>query len=113
MMCIMIMKDKERYLISRTTFQIPKTIENQREKDETMVLGEDEEVSVMEAIDEMSAFFNREKPPKILITTADHGSHRTIKFCRDLADVIPNAKYYYRCTVPHFRRCPRSIQEGP
>lgn len=80
--------------------QIPKTIENQREKDETMVLGEDEEVSVMEAIDEMSAFFNREKPPKILITTADHGSHRTIKFCRDLADVIPNAKYYYRKGLP-------------
>ena len=77
--------------------QVPKTIENQREKDETMITTADEEVEAMEALDEMSGFFNRETPPKILITTADHGSHRTIKFARDLADVVPNAKYYYRC----------------
>jgi ribosome production factor 1 len=80
--------------------QIPKTIENQREKDETMITAADEEVEAMEALDEMSGFFNRETPPKILITTADHGSHRTIKFGRDLADVIPNAKYYYRKGLP-------------
>merc|ERR1712228_411259 len=29
-----------------------------------------------------------------------HGSHRTIKFARDLADVVPNAKYYYRKGLP-------------
>jgi len=80
--------------------QVPKTIENQREKDETMITTADEEVEAMEALDEMSGFFNRETPPKILITTADHGSHRTIKFARDLADVIPNAKYYYRKGLP-------------
>merc|ERR1719167_776775 len=54
----------------------------------------------MEALDEMSGFFNRETPPKMLVTTADHGSHRTIKFARDLADVVPNAKYYYRKGLP-------------
>jgi len=80
--------------------QVPKTIENQREKDETMITTADEEVEAMEALDEMSGFFNRETPPKILITTADHGSHRTIKFARDLADVVPNAKYYYRKGLP-------------
>ena len=61
-----------------------------------MITAADEEVEALEALDEMSGFFNRETPPKILITTADHGSHRTIKFARDLADVVPNAKYYYR-----------------
>ena len=67
-----------------------------------MITTADEEVEAMEALDEMSGFFNRETPPKILITTADHGSHRTIKFARDLADVIPNAKYYYRQDI---QRC--------
>jgi len=80
--------------------QVPKTIENQREKDETMITAADEEVEAMEALDEMSGFFNRETPPKMLVTTADHGSHRTIKFARDLADVVPNAKYYYRKGLP-------------
>jgi len=80
--------------------QIPKTIENQRVKDETMITVADEEVEAIEAIDEMAAFFSRDRPPKLLITTADHGSHRTIKFARDLADVIPNGKYYYRKGLP-------------
>merc|ERR1719219_2127900 len=80
--------------------QVPKTIKNRREKDETMISAADEEVEALEALDEMSGFFRREAPPKILVTSADHGSHRTIKFARDLADVIPNAKYYYRKGLP-------------
>ena len=53
---------------------MPKTIENMRVYDETMVNPEDEEVMRDEAQDETASYFNREKTPKILITTCDRPS---------------------------------------
>lgn len=46
----------------------PKTLENTREYDITMVDPNDDEVINDEAIDEMAAYFNREVTPKVLIT---------------------------------------------
>lgn len=48
---------------------IPKTVENTRAKDETMVTGPDEEVEADEADDEFAAHFSNERPPNVLITT--------------------------------------------
>merc|ERR1712018_591567 len=50
--------------------QIPRTIENTRVYDETMVDPEDEEVAADEANDEIAPYFNRATAPKILLTTA-------------------------------------------
>ncbi|ELW65385.1 Spermatogenesis-associated protein 1 [Tupaia chinensis] len=54
---------------------VPKTIDNQRVPDETIVDPNDEEVAYDEATDEFASYFNRQTSPKILITTSDrpHG----------------------------------------
>ncbi|XP_028667376.1 ribosome production factor 1 [Erpetoichthys calabaricus] len=75
---------------------IPKTIENQRVYDETVVDPEDEEVALDEGTDEFSSYFNRLTNPKILITTSDRPRGRTVRFCEQLATVIPDSHVYYR-----------------
>ncbi|KAG7514083.1 hypothetical protein JOB18_024434 [Solea senegalensis] len=76
--------------------EVPKTIENQRVYDETTVDPEDEEVAFDEGTDEFSAYFNGITNPKVLITTSDRPRGRTVRFCRQLATVIPDAHVYYR-----------------
>uniref|UniRef100_A0A8C3AJL4 Ribosome production factor 1 n=1 Tax=Cyclopterus lumpus TaxID=8103 RepID=A0A8C3AJL4_CYCLU len=76
--------------------EVPKTIENQRVYDETTVDPEDEEIAFDEGTDEFSAYFNGLTNPKVLITTSDRPRGRTVKFCEQLATVIPDAHVYYR-----------------
>ncbi|XP_025110958.1 LOW QUALITY PROTEIN: ribosome production factor 1-like [Pomacea canaliculata] len=76
--------------------QVPKTLENMRVFDETMVDPEDEEVAADEEQDELSSYFHRDTVPKILITTTDRPSSRTNKFCKELKKIIPNSEIYYR-----------------
>lgn len=76
--------------------QIPRTIESTREPDETMVDPEDEEVKIDESLDEMSSYFRKEIVPKILITTSDNPHTKTIRFCRELKQTIPNAEFRWR-----------------
>jgi len=53
----------------RLAENVPNTLENTREFDETMV-EEDEEVAADEATDEFSKYFQNGLTPKILITTS-------------------------------------------
>uniref|UniRef100_A0A3P9I4A8 Ribosome production factor 1 n=1 Tax=Oryzias latipes TaxID=8090 RepID=A0A3P9I4A8_ORYLA len=76
--------------------EVPKTIENQRVFDETTVDLEDEEIAFDEGTDEFSAYFNRLTNPQVLITTSDRPRGKTVRFCEQLASVIPNAHVYYR-----------------
>ncbi|XP_041358382.1 ribosome production factor 1-like isoform X2 [Gigantopelta aegis] len=76
--------------------QIPKTLENMRVSDETMVNPQDEEVLKDEAQDELSSYFNRQTTPKILITTTDRPCLRTNKFCKELKQVFPTSVIKYR-----------------
>ncbi|XP_064625213.1 ribosome production factor 1-like [Lineus longissimus] len=76
--------------------KIPKTLENMRVHDETMVDPTDEEVALDQSQDEMSAYFNRKTTPKVLITTSDRPKSRTNKFCKELKKSIPNSEIYYR-----------------
>ncbi|XP_077463083.1 ribosome production factor 1 [Stigmatopora argus] len=89
--------------------QVPKTIENQRVYDETTVDPEDEEIAFDEATDEFSAYFNGLTNPKVLITTSDRPRGRTVKFCRQLATVIPNAHVYYRRGLALKRVIPQCV----
>ncbi|XP_061682341.1 ribosome production factor 1 [Syngnathoides biaculeatus] len=89
--------------------QAPKTIENQRVYDETTVDPEDEEVAFDEATDEFSAYFNGLTNPKVLITTSDRPRGRTVRFCEQLATVIPNAHVYYRRGLALKRIIPQCV----
>uniref|UniRef100_A0A7N9AR24 Ribosome production factor 1 n=1 Tax=Mastacembelus armatus TaxID=205130 RepID=A0A7N9AR24_9TELE len=89
--------------------EVPKTIENQRVYDETTVDPEDEEVAFDEGTDEFSAYFNGLTNPKVLITTSDRPRGRTVRFCEQLATVIPNAHVYYRRGLALKRIIPQCI----
>lgn len=75
---------------------IPKTIENTREFDETIVDADDEEVAEDEATDEFASYFSGERIPKILITTSPKPVGLTFKFIEDLKMVFPNSEYIPR-----------------
>ncbi|XP_070563358.1 ribosome production factor 1-like [Ptychodera flava] len=89
--------------------KIPKTIENTRVYDETMVDPQDQEVLYDEANDEIAPYFNRETTPKILITTSDRPRSRTTRLCAELADSIPNAEVYYRRGLALKKVIPQAI----
>lgn len=92
--------------------EVPKTIENQRIYDETTVNPEDEEVAFDEGTDEFSAYFNRLTNPKVLITTSDRPRGRTVRFCDQLATVIPHAYVYYRRGLALKKVIPQCISRG-
>ncbi|KAG7487767.1 hypothetical protein MATL_G00026860 [Megalops atlanticus] len=91
---------------------VPKTIENQRIYDETTVDPEDEEVAFDEGTDEFSAYFNRLTNPKVLITTSDRPRGRTVRFCEQLATVVPDSHVYYRRGLALKRIIPQCIARG-
>ncbi|XP_005106741.1 ribosome production factor 1 [Aplysia californica] len=74
----------------------PKTIENMRVPDETMVDPANKETQIDLQMDEMASYFNQETTPKILITTSDRPTTRTNSFCKELKKVIPNSFVKYR-----------------
>ncbi|VDP45135.1 unnamed protein product [Soboliphyme baturini] len=90
----------------------PKTIENTREQDVTMVDPADEEVIQDEALDEMSTYFNRVTKPKVLITISPGAKQETWKFCHELHNCIPNSDMYSRKSCPMKKVVKRAIEEG-
>eukprot|EP01102_Stenamoeba_stenopodia_P003676 TRINITY_DN13833_c0_g1_i1.p1 TRINITY_DN13833_c0_g1~~TRINITY_DN13833_c0_g1_i1.p1 ORF type:complete len:356 (-),score=86.61 TRINITY_DN13833_c0_g1_i1:95-1123(-) len=75
--------------------QIPRTLDNTREFDETIVSPDDQEVIEDEATDEFAQYFNG-APPKVLISTSDNPTHYHKDFVRELLSVFPNSKYFRR-----------------
>ncbi|XP_077500421.1 ribosome production factor 1 isoform X2 [Amblyomma americanum] len=92
--------------------QVPRTIENTREPDDTMVQPDDEEVQLDEAMDEMAAYFRKEYTPKLLITTSDNPHTRTIRFCRELKQSIPNAEFRWRNRSRVKKTVEQAIERG-
>lgn len=78
--------------------KVPRTIENTREADETVLKPDDEELSVVNGADEFSSVLSQGCTPKILITTNRFNSTRGPAFISELLSVIPNAHYYKRGT---------------
>ena len=81
--------------------QVPKTIDNMREYDETTVGGkegqeEDEEVEQDIVNDEFSQYFNKSYVPKVLITCGDNPHKKTIAFIKELTRMIPNSEPKWR-----------------
>jgi len=76
--------------------QTPRTIENTREAEVSMVRPDDEEVMADEAEDEFAAYFTDTIRPKIIITTRPKPSAELFKFIHDLMQYIPQMFYYPR-----------------
>ena len=62
-------KENPELKAQRLEANLPNTLENTREFDETIV-QEDDEVFQEEETDEFSQYFNNNLPPKILVTTS-------------------------------------------
>lgn len=73
----------------------PKTLDNTREVEPTLVLF-DPEVTADEAEDEFARYFHSETPPKVLVTTRPRPSQRLFFFIADLQRLIPALHFYPR-----------------
>ncbi|XP_027195468.1 ribosome production factor 1 [Dermatophagoides pteronyssinus] len=80
--------------------QIPRTIENTRTPNDDQVDADDEEIQLDESLDEMSAYFSKQIPPKVLITSSHNSHRRTIRFCRELRDTIIGSELRWRKKCP-------------
>ncbi|RHZ63316.1 hypothetical protein Glove_330g29 [Diversispora epigaea] len=80
----------------RLAKNIPRTLENVREFDETIVDAEDLEVLEDEASDEFSKYFQEGVSPKMLITTNKRPSKVGYDFASELIDVFPNSNFVRR-----------------
>ncbi|KAI8787133.1 ribosome production factor 1 [Biomphalaria glabrata] len=87
----------------------PKTIENMRVPDETMVDPTNEETVLDLEQDEMAPYFKQETTPKILITTCDRPKNKTNSFIKELKKVIPNSVVKYRRGLDLKKIIPQAI----
>lgn len=92
----------------------PKTLDNMREADETLVQAQDPELAQDEAIDEFSSYFKEGQVPKICITTCPRirkGSS-VLDFVQDLLKVFPNSFYYQRRNFEIKEIIPEAVEKG-
>ncbi|KAJ3090984.1 Ribosome production factor 1 [Quaeritorhiza haematococci] len=73
---------------------VPKTLENTREFDETVV-EDDEEVMHDEETDEFAQYFQG-LPPKILVTTSRRPSAAVYEFAEEFVSIFPDAEFVKR-----------------
>jgi len=94
-------KKKEKKILKRkkgseaegTPKKIPRTIENTRLPDETMVTGEDTEVMEETQEDEFSEYYRDGKDPKTLITTNMVPTQAGKETVEAFINVFPNSEY--------------------
>mmetsp|Transcript_25 Transcript_25/g.62 ORF Transcript_25/g.62 Transcript_25/m.62 type:complete len:308 (-) Transcript_25:97-1020(-) len=76
--------------------KIAKTQDNTREKDETVVDPEDEEVQGDEAVDEFSDIIDGKVKPRVIVTSSYKPSKIMYDFIIEFLRVIPGSTYYQR-----------------
>lgn len=81
--------------------EVPKTLDNTREKDVTTIqtakeVQVDEEVEKDMTQDEFSTYFDRSYVPKVMITTDNKPTKKTKGFVKELSRIIPNAELMWR-----------------
>jgi len=79
--------------------QVPRTLDNTREPDETTVKQDDVEIKEDTAVDEFADYFDNKTTPKIMITTSPNLYNKgrvTLPFIKDLIAAIPNSTYRKR-----------------
>ena len=88
---------------------MPKTIENTRVPDETIVLPDDDEVLQDERTDEFASYFDRTITPKVLITSANRPSLQTNLFMKELQKCIPNSVVRVRHGIDVKKIVPQAV----
>lgn len=91
---------------------IPRTIENTRVQDETLLKPGDRETAQDDHTDEFSANYCHSVTPKVLITSSDRPSLRTHLFMRELQNCIPNSDIKLRCGVNIKKILPLAARKG-
>lgn len=79
----------------KNEIKIAKTIDNQREHDETYIENDDEIEDEINN-DEFTPYFNGEYDPQIMITTSIRHTSTVFKFIKAIKETIPNTYFYYR-----------------
>ncbi len=89
--------------------QVPRTLENTRIPDETIVLPDDEEVLQDEKTDELSMYFDLKATPKVLILSILKPSSSTHLFMKELVKCIPNSEVRDRRGVDLKKLVPEAV----
>lgn len=92
--------------------QVPRTIDNTRVADETIVEPQDEEVLNDEETDEFAAYFRCEVVPKVLITSSDRSKVKTVQFMKELQHIIPNSEVRVRKGIDLKKIIPQAKERG-
>ncbi|XP_058955989.2 ribosome production factor 1 [Pocillopora verrucosa] len=92
--------------------QVPRTIDNTRVADETIVEPQDEEVLNDEETDEFAAYFRCEVVPKVLITSSDRSKVKTVQFMKELQHIIPNSEVRVRKGIDLKKIIPQAKEKG-
>lgn len=88
---------------------MPRTLENTRVPDETIVLPDDEEVLQDEKTDELSTYFDRKIIPKVLILSVRKPSSSTHLLMKELNTCVPNSEVHERKGVDLKKLIPQAI----
>lgn len=71
--------------------EVPRTIENSRILDETVVFPDDEERIQDDKCDEFAAYFSHSVTPKVLITSSNRPSLKSHFLMKEMNKCIPNS----------------------
>ena len=91
---------------------MPRTLDNTREVDETVVQPDDEEVLQDEQEDEFQPYFSGERTPKLFLTTRPRPSKELFNFVGDLMQMVPNAFFYPRRSFEVKEMCRQASAGG-
>ncbi|CAH3130459.1 unnamed protein product [Porites lobata] len=92
--------------------QVPRTIDNTRVADDTIVEAEDHEVRNDEESDQLATYFRCEMVPKVLITSSDRSKLKTVQFMEELQRVIPNSEIRVRKGLDLKKIIPQAKEKG-
>lgn len=81
---------------ARLAKNIPKTLENTREHDDTIVDLNDEEVLQDENMDEFANYFTAGVTPKIVVTTCRRATPASYEVAEEFVSIFPNAELVKR-----------------
>ena len=90
--------------------QVPRTLENTRIPDETILDPNDEEIKRDLVTDELSSYFKGDFLPKVLITTRYKPCQNSYRLAKELQNCIPNSVAMRR-RVLHLKRAIRELIE--
>ncbi|GMH60165.1 hypothetical protein TrST_g8377 [Triparma strigata] len=88
--------EAEEFENSEESSKKPKTLENTRESELTLVTPSDTEVLADEEDDEFAPYFSGVIKPKIIVTTRPRPSAELFQFIQSLLTLIPNSYYWPR-----------------